>query len=168
MPANKKKNQNIIFARFFNKRAPFTMRRIPAAMPPCQYADADGKACSASRSHCLVNLFFHKNNLLNTKQSHLWLVFYHHLAEYTRKRSRQPAVVPASTSSLEKWAACAPSKVSTKSARCANGGSCLHSHSQRPVDNCDTRQKRTGAVCVLLAPVMKSGRMNGGRLSRSP
>ena len=34
MPANKKKNQNIIFARFFNKRAPFTMRRIPAAMPP--------------------------------------------------------------------------------------------------------------------------------------
>ena len=30
----RKKNQNIIFARFFNKRAPFTMRRIPAAMPP--------------------------------------------------------------------------------------------------------------------------------------
>lgn len=69
MPANKKKNQNIIFARFFNKQRAIHNEKNSGCNAACQYADADGKACSASRSHCLVNLFFHKNNLLNTKQS---------------------------------------------------------------------------------------------------
>ena len=47
------------------------------------------------------------------------------------------------------------------------GGSCLHSHSQRPVDNCDTRQKercRVRAPC----PSHEIRQDECGRLSRSP
>ena len=49
----------------------------------------------------------------------------------------------------------------------SSGGSCLHSHSQRPVDNCDTRQKercRVRAPC----PSHEIRQDECGSLSRSP